>query len=115
MSLTDVDTATDVVLDPTRLRCRCGKSVVLPPHPTIHCPKCHRTYQARSLDYPAHCAGCDYNLRVWRQRNSIPELDVFHGTPRPTPAKAARRQAPKPKAKAAPTRRKPGPKPVFFH
>ena len=100
-----------VATDPAVTRCHGCNSMILPRHPTMHCPKCHRTWQARSLFYPANCPGCDYNLRVWRQQNGIEEIVPWQGTPLPTPAKAARRQTPKPKAKAAPTRRKPGPKP----
>jgi Zn finger protein HypA/HybF involved in hydrogenase expression len=111
MAITDYLAEQTVTLNPTQTRCHCGKSMVLPKHPTIHCPRCHRTYQARTLHYPVNCPACDYNLRVWRQRNGIEELDVFQGAPRPAPARATHRHAPKPKAKAAATRRKPGPKP----
>jgi hypothetical protein len=76
MPLADFNAAEQATLNPTQTRCNCGKSAVLPRHPTIHCPKCHRSYQARTLHYPVHCAGCDFNLRIWRQRNGIPELDV---------------------------------------
>ena len=69
-------TSLPVPIDPSRHRCHCNKSVILPRHPKIHCPKCHATYTARTLDYPVHCARCNYNLYRWRQRNAIEELDV---------------------------------------
>jgi len=64
-----------VVRDPARTRCRCTKSVILPSHPTIHCPKCHRTYTARRLSYPTYCPRpCGFNMKKWRARNGIPEI-----------------------------------------
>ena len=74
MAITDYLAEQTLTLNPTQTRCHCGKSVVLPRHPTIHCPRCHRTYQARTLHYPVNCPACDFNLRVWRQRNGIQEL-----------------------------------------
>jgi len=62
--------------DPRSQQCDCGTSVVLPKHPIVHCPKCHATYRARSLQRPAYCAHCNYHLRLWRQRNAIPDLNT---------------------------------------
>jgi hypothetical protein len=106
MAITDYLAEQTLTLNPTQTRCHCGKSVVLPRHPTIHCPRCHRTYQARTLHYPVNCPACDFNLRVWRQRNGIQELDVFQGTPLPTPAKRHGRPGRKPAAAAAASGRK---------
>ena len=74
--------AADATLDPAHTRCSCKKSVLLPPHPRVHCPKCHASYTARTLHYPAFCAHCGFNLRFWRQRNAIPELELI--TTKPT-------------------------------
>lgn len=71
------DPSTEVTLDPTRARCSCRKSVVLPGMPVIHCPKCHDSYTARRLTYPVFCAKCGFNLKNWRLRNGIPELTDF--------------------------------------
>ncbi len=60
--------------DPHTDVCDCGTSVVLPAHPTIHCPSCHKTYRGRGLTRPNRCAACNYNLFAFRQRNGIPEL-----------------------------------------
>jgi ribosomal protein S27AE len=60
--------------DPRTDLCDCGKSVVLPAHPLIHCPRCHCTYIARGLNRPGICARCNYNLFAFRQRNGMPEL-----------------------------------------
>ena len=38
--------------DPRSQQCDCGTCVVLPKHPIVHCPKCHATYRARSLQRP---------------------------------------------------------------
>ena len=76
MTLTDFDAATVATLDPKQTRCSCKKSVLLPPHPRVHCPKCHSSYTGRALHYPAFCAHCGFNLRYWRERNAIPELEV---------------------------------------
>lgn len=75
MANTDIDATEHVSLDPTRTRCTCKKSVLMPAHPYVHCPKCHRTYKSRSLHYPAFCpAPCGFNLRAWRARNGIEEI-----------------------------------------
>jgi Zn finger protein HypA/HybF involved in hydrogenase expression len=77
VDFTNQDAAVELVtLDPTRTRCTCRKSVLLPAIPTIHCPKCHDTYTSRTLGYPAVCAHCGFRLRAWRKRNNIPEIDV---------------------------------------
>jgi hypothetical protein len=62
--------------DPRTTQCDCGTSMILPKHPTTHCPKCHGSYTSRSLKRPAYCALCHYNLRAWRLRNNIPDLNV---------------------------------------
>lgn len=62
--------------DPRTTKCDCGTSFVLPKHPTVHCPKCHGTYNARGLKRPARCAHCGYSLRAWRLRNNVPDLNV---------------------------------------
>jgi hypothetical protein len=64
-----------VAMDPAHTLCSCRKSVILPPHPTIHCVKCHRTYIARGLTYPYYCPRpCGFNFKKWRDRNGIPEI-----------------------------------------
>lgn len=62
--------------DPRETKCDCGLSMVLPKHPLVHCPKCHDSYMSRSLKRPAFCAHCNFNLRTWRLRNNIPDLNV---------------------------------------
>lgn len=62
--------------DPRTTKCDCGTSYVLPKHPAVHCPKCHGTYTSRKLQRPARCAMCSFNLRQWRLRNAIPDLNV---------------------------------------
>ncbi len=64
------------VTDPRTTTCNCGQCVVLPPHPLVHCPKNHCHYVSRSLQRPAFCARCGYDLRAWRLRNNIPELNI---------------------------------------
>jgi hypothetical protein len=76
MALEDIASEELVTLRPDRLRCSCHKSRILPALPEVHCPKCHSTYTARVLGYPAYCARCGFNLRAWRNRNNIPEIDV---------------------------------------
>jgi len=60
--------------DPRTDLCDCGKSVVLPNHPTQHCPKCHTSFVSRGLKRSARCPQCNFNLFAFRQRNGIPEL-----------------------------------------
>jgi len=43
MPVTDFSAEEDTRLDPSRTRCTCKKSVLLPAHPVQHCPKCHKT------------------------------------------------------------------------
>ena len=62
--------------DPRTTQCDCGTSMILPKHPVTHCPKCHTTYRARGLKRPAKCAHCSFNLRAWRERNAIPDLNA---------------------------------------
>jgi hypothetical protein len=65
--------------DPRTTMCDCRTSVVLPKHPTVHCPKNHCTYTSNRLTRPAYCAWCNFNLRKWRQENNIPQLNPYHG------------------------------------
>ena len=62
--------------DPRTTLCDCKTSMVLPPHPRVHCPKCHASYTARGLQRPAYCAHCKFSLRNWRLRNNVPALNV---------------------------------------
>ena len=62
--------------DPRTTACDCGTSLILPKHPGVHCPKCHASYRSKSLQRPAFCAHCNFNLRAWRLRNNIPDLNV---------------------------------------
>jgi hypothetical protein len=62
--------------DPRTTACDCGTSLILPKHPGVHCPKCHANYRSKSLQRPAFCAHCNFNLRAWRLRNNIPDLNV---------------------------------------
>ena len=71
MTLQTFDPCETAFIDPTRIKCACGKSAVLLPLPHVHCVKCHETYTSRTLGYPAFCARCGYNLRAWRARNNI--------------------------------------------
>ena len=64
--------------DPRTTMCDCGTSLILPPHPLVHCPKNHCSYTCRSLQRPAFCAHCNFNLRKWRLENHIPNLNVPH-------------------------------------
>jgi len=54
--------------------CECGRSVVLPNHPAVHCPKCHDTFDTKLRVWPARCAHCNFNLRKWRNKNGIPQI-----------------------------------------
>lgn len=74
MTNTTIEASERAVLDPAHTLCTCRKSVLLPDHPTIHCPKCHGTYTGRKLEYPVECARCGFSLITWRRRNAIPEL-----------------------------------------
>ena len=74
--IADFAAAEYVALDPTRTRCTCRKSVLLPPHPGCHCPKCHHHWTARSLHYPVECPRCGFRLLAWRRRSGIPEIDA---------------------------------------
>ena len=67
-----------VTSDPRTTMCDCGTSLILPPHPLVHCPKNHCSYTSRSLQRPAFCAHCNFNLRKWRLENHIPNLNVPH-------------------------------------
>ena len=64
--------------DPRTTMCDCGTSLILPPHPLVHCPKNHCSYTSRSLQRPAFCAHCNFNLRKWSLENHIPNLNVPH-------------------------------------
>jgi predicted RNA-binding Zn-ribbon protein involved in translation (DUF1610 family) len=77
MPIADFAAAEMVTLDPAHTRCVCKHSVLLPDHPTTHCPKCHATYTCRTLHYPVECARCGFRLITWRRRNGIPELKVL--------------------------------------
>jgi len=74
MALTDFNAEEEVKLNPSQTRCTCKRSVVLPAHPRVHCPRCHHSYRARGLGYPVYCPACGFNLKAWRQRNGIEEL-----------------------------------------
>ena len=76
MPTTPFEADEKVTLDPAHTRCTCKRSVLLPAPPLVHCPKCHRTYTARTLHYPVECARCGFRLFNWRRRNGIPELEV---------------------------------------
>jgi DNA-directed RNA polymerase subunit RPC12/RpoP len=76
MPLTDFSLAEQAVLEPERTRCGCKRSAILPAHPKTHCPKCHKTWTARTLHYPVECPACGFRLISWRRRNAIPELFV---------------------------------------
>jgi len=62
--------------DPRTTMCDCNTCLILPKHPNVHCPKCHASYRSKSLQRPAFCAHCNFNLRAWRLRNNIPDLNV---------------------------------------
>jgi DNA-directed RNA polymerase subunit RPC12/RpoP len=74
MANTTIEASDRAVLDPERTLCTCRKSVLMPAHPTVHCPKCHATYTARTLHYPVECSRCGFRLITWRRRNAIPEI-----------------------------------------
>jgi len=62
--------------DPRTTTCDCGTSLILPKHRPPTAPNAHASYTSRSLQRPAYCAHCNFNLRKWRQRNNIPDLNV---------------------------------------
>lgn len=62
--------------DPRTTKCDCGTSMILPKHPDVHCIRCHTNYVSKSLQRPAFCAHCGFNLRAWRRRNYIADLNV---------------------------------------
>ena len=76
MPITDFSAEEDTRLDPSRTRCTCKKAMLLPAHPVCHCPKCHKTWTARTLHYPTECPRCGFRLINWRRRHGMPELDV---------------------------------------
>ena len=62
--------------DPTKTPCSCGRSMVVPQPPFVHCPACHDTYRMKKLSPPARCAHCDFNFLLWRARNNFPHVTV---------------------------------------